>query len=718
MELWGGVECTVNRVGDAYRDQALASGHDARSDDLALFAAAGIRALRFPILWERTRSSSDLEVVDAQLAQLRSLDVRPIAGLIHHGSGPARTDLLAADFAPGLAAHAATVAARYPWVRDWTPVNEPLTTARFSGLYGHWFPHRRDERSCWLALLNQIDGVRLSMRAIRAVNPAARLVQTDDLGEAQGTAPMAAQVEFENHRRWLSWDLLAGLVVPGHALWERISGHGLGDRLRAIADDPCPADVVGINHYLCSNRFLTHEFDRHPTILPASDGEPCINLDAVRTLASAADAGQLLREAAARYGTAVAITECHNGSTRDEQLRWFVQTWEAARTAAAAGVPVEAVTAWSLLGAFDWNSLLTRDDRHYECGVFDLRSTPPRPTALAKLLPALAAGTAAGPVFDIARSPGWWQSRGRFYPDHGLDAPDAPAPVGAPILITGATGTLAQALAAACRTRGLPYVVTAREELALTEPKTIAAALERHRPWAVINCAGMVDIEAAERSRALCHRVNALGAEAVAVACAARGVKLVQISSDQVFDGGKGEAYVESDGVAAVNAYGRAKAEAERRVLRVDRAALVVRTSAFFSPFDRHNFAVHVVDSLAGGGGFAAARDELVSPTYVPDLVQAVLDLLIDGERGVWHLANGGGMSWAEFARALATASDLDPSGVRAVSGKLWQGRAPRPGDVRLTSERGIILPTLASAIGRFAAAYRPVQDAMSIAAE
>src|SRR3712207_9325640 len=104
-----------------------------------------------------------------------------------------------------LAEYAHAVASRYPWVEDWTPVNEPLTTARFSALYGHWYPHTRDDRSFARALLVQCRATVLAMmQAIRAVNPEARLVQTEDLGKSYGTPRMAYQVDFENQRRWLS----------------------------------------------------------------------------------------------------------------------------------------------------------------------------------------------------------------------------------------------------------------------------------------------------------------------------------------------------------------------------------------------------------------------------------------------------------------------------------------------------------------------------------
>src|SRR4051794_20869140 len=176
LELWGGLECTVNRVGDAYSDQVHLSGHHQRISDLALFAELGLSALRYPVLWERILADGeryDWTWSDRRLEQLRELGIRPIAGLVHHGSGPRHTDLLDEGFARKLAEYAGHVAERYPWIEEWTPVNEPLTTARFAALYGLWYPHRRDEGSFWTALVNQIDGVRRSMRAIRKINPAA-----------------------------------------------------------------------------------------------------------------------------------------------------------------------------------------------------------------------------------------------------------------------------------------------------------------------------------------------------------------------------------------------------------------------------------------------------------------------------------------------------------------------------------------------------------------
>jgi dTDP-4-dehydrorhamnose reductase len=117
-ELWGGLECTVNRVGDAWFDQTPRSGHEHRLSDLDLFAELGMTSLRYPAVWERI-SPEDPEVrdfrwTDERLPRLRELGLNPILTLCHHGSGPHYTSLLDDGFAPGLRRHAAAVAERYP----------------------------------------------------------------------------------------------------------------------------------------------------------------------------------------------------------------------------------------------------------------------------------------------------------------------------------------------------------------------------------------------------------------------------------------------------------------------------------------------------------------------------------------------------------------------------------------------------------------------------
>jgi dTDP-4-dehydrorhamnose reductase len=197
-------------------------------------------------------------------------------------------------------------------------------------------------------------------------------------------------------------------------------------------------------------------------------------------------------------------------------------------------------------------------------------------------------------------------------------------------------------------------------------------------------------------------RENAHGPTVLALAAIRHAVRFLTFSSDLVFDGSAGRPYVESDKAAPLNAYGRSKAEAERRVLDSDPQALVVRTSSFFGPWDEHNFVTQALAALGEGRPFAAAGDVTVSPTYVPDLVNACLDLLIDRESGIWHLTNGQAMSWAELARRACAAAGIDPAGLQELPSSELGMAAPRPVHSALTSERGLILPSFDDALARY----------------
>jgi dTDP-4-dehydrorhamnose reductase len=711
IERWCGVECTVNRVGDRFHDQTRRSGHHDRIEDLDRIAALGFDAIRYPLLWERvspdTPDAADWSWCDDRTAHIRRLGMRVIAGLVHHGSGPRYTNLLDNSFAPGLARHAAAAAERYPWITDWTPVNEPVTTARFSALYGHWYPHAHDEASFWRALLNQVDATRLSMKAIRAVTPNARLIQTDDLGRTWATVPLADQAAFDNQRRWAGWDLLCGHIVAGHPLWHRLCALGLGDRLRMIADDPCPPDIVGINHYPTSDRFLDHRVQLYPGDLRgANTRQSFADAPAVRTLDPAPEPfAAALREAWGRYALPLALTEVHIGCTREEQMRWAHVARIAARDALAAGIDVRAVTAWSLLGSHDWDRLVTAEGR-YEPGLFDVASGAPRPTALAHYWQESATDRA----HDVVAQPGWWQR------DERLTLPPVPRPAAAtayrelhlaparPLLICGATGTLGQSLARACTARGIAHHLTDRAACDLLDPASVEAALDRIAPWAVINATGWVRVDDAEDEEEACHAINAVAAIDLARACAARDIAVVAISSDLVFDGALGRAYHEDDVPRPLNAYGRSKLAMEEGSLAHGYRPLVVRAAAFFSPHDPHNFAYAVARALAAGERFPAAGDQSVSPGYVPLLVDAILDLTIDGETGIRHLAADTCLSWADFARNIAVSLGYDPDTITEVRGSELGWRAPRPAFSGLTSRHVAPLGPLSESIADFAA--------------
>lgn len=711
-EVWAGVECTVNRVGHKYFDQVERTGHSIRLEDLSRLADLGVRSVRYPILWERTAPETperlDWSWADERLNRLRSLGVAPIVGLVHHGSGPAYTSLLDPAFPELLASYARKVAQRYPWVTDYTPINEPLTTARFSCLYGHWYPHTRDPLQFARALLNECRAIVLVMQAIRSVNSEARLIQTEDLGKTFSTPLLNYQAEFENERRWLTYDLLSGRLVPQSPMWKYFCWLGIeSDELKWFLDNPVAPDILGVNHYMTSERFLDERLTRYPPEFQGGNGKHAYaDVEAVRVCQEGVSGPKsILREVWQRYGLPLAITEVHLGCTREEQLRWVNEVWTGATKLRAEGVDVRAVTLWGAFGAFDWNNLLTRETDHYEPGLFDLRAPAPRPTALARFTKRLSNGKSLDhPVLD---SPGWWRRSDRLcYPSvsrgSNVQGPAPLSPHARPILITGATGTLGQAFARICEKRGLAYVLLSRQQMDIAQTASIKSALENYHPWALINAAGYVNVDKAEVEIARCYTENSFGPEYLAKQCASHQIKFVTFSSDLVFDGEKGRKYVESDVPAPLNVYGRSKLDAEQRVLHHLHESLVVRTSAFFGPWDNYNFARTVLNALQKGETVYAADDAVISPTYVPDLVNAVLDLMIDDESGLWHIANEGSVTWYEFARMIANRAGYDQS--RIVGQPLTSFRLPavRPAFSALTSERGHVVRPLESGLDQF----------------
>ncbi|MFE1646027.1 hypothetical protein ACFM35_10650 [Microbacterium sp. P01] len=397
-EVWGGIECTHNRVGGRFHSQLDASGHSARIEaDLDRFVTLGIARLRYPVLWERVeavRGVFDFRESDRALGHLGAGPVRPVVGLLHHGSGPAWTSLDDEGFPERFAVYAEAVARRYPWVDDYTPINEPLTTARFSGLYGHWYPHGRNDGSFVRMLVLQARATVLAMRSIRRVNPAARLIQTEDLGRATGTPPLEDQVTFENDRRWLTFDLLSGKVTPQHPLHDYLTSSGGADAaaLAWFVDHPSVPGVLGINHYPRSNRWLDHRRELFDPADHGGNGRMAYADVAASdvALAVAPTLSSLIRETSARYGGAVAVTEIHVDGDAVARVAW----WEAAlgevEHARSHGSIVCAVTAWSLLGSFDWDTLCTSVDASadrtvtYEAGVFDVSAGEPAETPMAE----------------------------------------------------------------------------------------------------------------------------------------------------------------------------------------------------------------------------------------------------------------------------------------------------------------------------------------------
>lgn len=708
-ELWGGIECTINRVKDNFFDQLSYTKHYKKDGDISLLAELGIKKIRYPILWERhqpiAKTSIDWQWTENRLLLLKQNNIDVIAGLVHHGSGPSYTNLLDDQFPFLLAAYAKEVATKFPWLKYYTPVNEPLTTARFSGLYSLWYPHHASDKSFVKMLLNELKGIVLSMREIRKINPEAQLIQTEDLGKTYSTPKLKYQANFENERRWLTYDFLCGKVDKSHKLWRYFKRLNIPDRdLFFFKEHPCVPDVFGFNHYVTSERYLDEQLHFYP---PSTHGgnsrHQYADVEAVRVdIEEETGVEILLKEAWERYTKPIAITEVHLHSHREEQLRWFKYVWSSCQKLAKDGVNIKAVTAWALLGSFGWNKLLTKPKGLYEPGVFDLRGGTPRPTALAKFIRQITSDQSNHPV---STDLGWWQRSTRIlYPSPVItfDKTHQLYTSKQPILIIGKTGTLGRAFARICHDRNIPFILSGRNECDISQMVQLEETINRIRPWAIINAAGFVRIDDAETERNFCYRDNTEGPENLAILCQKFGLKLLSFSTDFVFNGNKAEPYVEEDLVEPLNIYGCTKAMGESMIFMHNPSALVIRTSALFGPWDESNFLHYVMENLSKQQQVSVADDVIISPTYVPDLINASLDLLIDDEKGIWHLANKGSISWADLAFQTAHAANLNNIYINAVPSSELKQKALRPKYSVLGSKKAILLPPFENAFGRF----------------
>jgi len=435
IHLWAGVECTVNRIGSQFFDQVSTTGHDRRDSDMDRIASLGVDKVRYPVLWERTErdGTNDWTWPDVRLEALRATGIEPIVGLLHHGSGPEHTSLVDPAFPDKLSRYAREVAERYPWINYYTPVNEPLTTARFAGLYGHWYPHGRNDAIFVRVLLNECRGIVKSMRQIRAVNSDASLIQTEDLGKTFSTPRLKYQADFENERRWLTFDLLCGRVNQLHPMWGYLRAAGTSEQeLDWFRENTCTPDTLGVNHYVTSDRYLDERRDSFPVQCHGGNGiDRYADVEVVR-VAGKFDSGlqDRLREVSARYGLQLAVTEVHLGSPNvGERISWFRDVWSAAEIVSRDGVEICAVTAWALFGSYDWDSLVTREEKHYEVGIFDVQYGLPQPTRLFGVLQELAQG--GDPFGNLPTQSGWWRSANRICyrpsdPTMPLSAPTMP----------------------------------------------------------------------------------------------------------------------------------------------------------------------------------------------------------------------------------------------------------------------------------------------------
>lgn len=226
------------------------------------------------------------------------------------------------------------------------------------------------------------------------------------------------------------------------------------------------------------------------------------------------------------------------------------------------------------------------------------------------------------------------------------------------VLVTGAGGQLGSELTRAEPPTGTVITALPEGECDITDAASVARALDRHEPHALINCGAWTDVDGAERHPDAAFAVNATGPAVLAAACARSGVLLVHVSTDYVFDGRSLDPIDEDAEPAPLSVYGRSKLAGEREVQARSPRHCIVRTSGLYGR-DGPNFVLTVLRRAAAGEPLDVVADQSTSPTWTCDLARAVLRLIALDATGIFHLTNAGSTSWHRFAEAAVVAAGL-----------------------------------------------------------
>jgi dTDP-4-dehydrorhamnose reductase len=246
------------------------------------------------------------------------------------------------------------------------------------------------------------------------------------------------------------------------------------------------------------------------------------------------------------------------------------------------------------------------------------------------------------------------------------------------VLITGAGGQLGIDLVRCCETAGDDVIATNHADLDISDRDAVHGAVSALRPDSVINCAAWTAVDACEGDPDRAWAQNALAVRWFAESCANSGSRLVQISTDYVFDGLLDRPYNEWDDPSPQSVYGSSKLAGEREALELGASAAVVRTSWVCS--ENGSNMVRTVMRLANERPeLAFVSDQIGNPTFTTDLAPMVRRIAADRRSGMHHVTNQRTTSWYGFARDVVAAMGKDPGMVRAITTDELQPPRPAP---------------------------------------
>lgn len=282
------------------------------------------------------------------------------------------------------------------------------------------------------------------------------------------------------------------------------------------------------------------------------------------------------------------------------------------------------------------------------------------------------------------------------------------------ILLIGNTGQLGAELDKQARSLKHELVSFAHEELDITDSEKVKKEIEKFSPDVVINATAFHVVPLCEDEPDQAFRINAIALKPIAEKCFEQNIRFVTYSTDYVFDGLKGKQYIEEDRPTPVQMYGVSKAAGEYVALAYSPTSVVIRSSGVYggktgSKSKKGNFPLNILKQAETEKVIEVASEQILNPTYSVDLAKATLELLEHKNiNGIYHLANEGCCSWAQFAAEIVKAKGL-PTKIVPVDRKGMAGKLRRPFFSALSNVRakklGVVLPSWQDAIKRYISA-------------
>lgn len=254
------------------------------------------------------------------------------------------------------------------------------------------------------------------------------------------------------------------------------------------------------------------------------------------------------------------------------------------------------------------------------------------------------------------------------------------------ILVTGVRGQLGYDVVKELEKRGIEAVGVDIQEMDITDAASVDKVILEAAPDAVVHCAAYTAVDAAEENEELCRRVNVEGPRNIARACRALDIKMLQVSTDYVFDGQGERPWEPEDVCRPQSVYGQTKYEGELAVKEILEKCFIVRIAWAFG-INGRNFIRTMLNLAKTHDTIRVVNDQFGSPTYTCDLARLLVDMILTDKYGTYHATNEGICSWYEFACAIFQEAGVDVN-VIPVTTQEYGAKANRPANSRMSKEK------------------------------